>query len=102
MGWHSVDGTLTATLLSRGGGPGSERHTSKDVADNVLQFGMEDLGVNRVAIATIYEAVHLAGQSSWNENARLKSLGEKRILSVFPEDPRSRWNDWKKDPAHFK
>jgi hypothetical protein len=77
------------------------QNTSKDVADKILQFGMEDIGVNRATITTIYEAVHLAGQSAWNENARLKGLGEKRVLSLFPDDPRSRWRDWKKDSAHF-
>jgi hypothetical protein len=76
--------------------------TSREVADKIFKFGMEDLGVNRVTIAALYEAVHLAGQSAWNENTRLKSSGEKRILSVFPDDPRTRWDNWKKIPSHFQ
>jgi hypothetical protein len=78
------------------------QNASKDQADKILQFGMEDIGVDRATIITIYEAVHLAEQSAWNQNARLKALGEKRILSVFPDDPRSRWVDWKKDLTHFQ
>jgi hypothetical protein len=63
---------------------------------------MEDLGVNRVTVAALYEGVYLAGQSAWNENARLKSLGEKRMLTILPDDPRTRWDDWKNTPGHFE
>jgi hypothetical protein len=75
---------------------------SKEVADKILQFGMEDFGIARPTIATIYQAVNLAGGSAWTSNARLKGAGERRILRVLPSDPRVRWQDWKKNPDHFQ
>jgi len=74
---------------------------SKDEADSVFRYTMEELGVGSATIKTLYQAVHLAGQSSWDENARLKASGEKRVLTAFPDDPRTQWDSWKKDPAHF-
>ena len=55
-----------------------------------------------LTISFLYASVDLAGTNAWNENARLKVLGEKRILSQFPDDPRISWNEWKRDPAHFE
>lgn len=75
--------------------------TSKDTADSIFRFGMEDFGVDGATVTTMYEAVHLGGGSAWTENAHLKASGEKRILRVFPEDPRIRWEEWKKNPEHF-
>jgi Protein of unknown function (DUF1353) len=75
--------------------------TSKDAADSIFRYTMEELGVGPWTIKILFEAVHLAGQVAWNENARLKASGERRILKVFPEDPRVRWREWKNDPAHF-
>jgi hypothetical protein len=77
------------------------QQTTKDVADNVFRQTMQDFSVGAITINTLFEAVHLFGQAAWNENARLKGLGEKRILKVFPEDPRTQWSVWKKDPNHF-
>lgn len=76
--------------------------TSKDVADRVFRFGMEDIGVEAATITTLFEAVSLGGQSAWDENARLKASGERRVLKNFPEDPRILWGEWKKNPANFK
>jgi hypothetical protein len=78
------------------------QNTSKDVADKIFQFGMADLGVSPATIAILYTAVNLAGNAAWNENARLKASGEKRILKVFPDDPRTRWEAWKKTSEHFE
>jgi hypothetical protein len=77
------------------------QNISKDAADNIFQFSMQDIGVDRVTTTALYQAVHLAGQSAWNENTHLKSLGEKRMLSILPDDPRTRWDEWKKAPGHF-
>ena len=41
------------------------------------------------------------GPSAWRSNAKLKAEGEKRILKQFPDDPRTRWADWKKRPDVF-
>jgi hypothetical protein len=75
--------------------------TSKDVADNILRLGMGDFGISRATITTVYEAVKSGGGGAWKSNAQLKAAGEKRVLKEFPNDPRTRWGDWKKDPQHF-
>jgi len=77
------------------------QRASKDEADGIFRSTMEELGVGSLTIKTLFQAVHLAGQSAWDENARLKASGEKRILKAFPDDPRTQWETWKKDPAHF-
>jgi len=74
---------------------------TKADADKILNFGMEDLKINAVTRNAIYEAVHLAGKSSWDGNASLKAHGEKRILKRFPADPTTRWAEWKRDPNNF-
>lgn len=73
----------------------------KDVADDILKFGMEDLKVRKDKIWEIYTAVHLKGQSSWDENALLKSQGERRVLKRYENVANVYWKDWKKGPDVF-
>jgi len=70
-------------------------------ADEIFRFAMEDFHVAAATIAIIYEAVRLGGGAAWNDNAKLKSAGEKRILKRFPEDPTTRWADWKRKSDVF-
>jgi hypothetical protein len=74
---------------------------SKEDADLTLKYAMEDLELGKLTVDAIYMAVHLAGQSSWDKNAKLKAAGEKRVLKVFPTKAATRWTDWKKDPNVF-
>jgi hypothetical protein len=67
-------------------------------ADLVMPNLSEDLVVNSIKLTAIYEAVRLGGKA-WNDNARLKSQGEKRILVKTPDDPTINWEDWKKQPG---
>ena len=62
---------------------------------------MQDLKVSRITIETIYVAVRAAGGFAWDENARLKQSGEKRVLKKEPDAPATRWDDWKKRPDVF-
>jgi hypothetical protein len=55
---------------------------------------MEDFEIDRSIIQVIYTAVRHFGQDAWNENARLKANGERRILKRFPI-ARTNWTDWK-------
>jgi hypothetical protein len=70
-------------------------------ADNVLKFAMQDFKIGAVTLNAIYEGVRVGGQASWNENARLKANGERRVLKKFPQDPTTHWVDWKKERANF-
>jgi Protein of unknown function (DUF1353) len=76
--------------------------TSKAVADDILRLGMQDLGVSKQSIFTIYEAVNYFGQTAWVGNARLRAQGEKRVIARFPNDPKVTWSDWKQRPEVFE
>ena len=69
---------------------------SRSAADATFRLAMLDFEVDTATATSIYGAVRTAGWRAWNENARLKARGEKRILRTFPEDPRVSWLDWKK------
>jgi hypothetical protein len=75
--------------------------TTREAADQVLKFGMEDFAIDSATIATIYGAVRIGGESSWEGNAKLKAQGEKRILIKLPADPRTTWAEWKKQNDVF-
>jgi hypothetical protein len=75
--------------------------TSREDADEIFRLGMQDFEINSATVGIIYRAVRLAGSSAWQQNAKLKASGEKRVLKIFPEDPRLRWQDWKKRPDVF-
>jgi hypothetical protein len=74
---------------------------SKDAADSIFKFGMEDFGIAIPTIYAIYNAVHLFGRNAWDANARLKAAGERRILCRYPDDPITTWDQWKKFPGVF-
>ena len=75
---------------------------SREEADDILKMAMEDFEVGAVTVGAIYGAVRMAGQSAWKDNAEKKAQGEKRLLSRFPQDPRTRWEDWKQRPDVFE
>ena len=72
--------------------------TTKETADTILKFGMEDFKVDSASVTAIYEAVSLFGGSAWEENKRLKAAGENRILKIFPIDPTVTWEIYRKRP----
>ncbi|MDM5060945.1 DUF1353 domain-containing protein [Aeromonas rivipollensis] len=78
-----------------------EQTTSREEADLVLKYAMQDFGISTVKITTIYGTVRAAGWAAWNENAKLKIAGEKRILRKYPEEPTTKWTDWKKKEDVF-
>ena len=75
---------------------------SRDEADGIFKMAMEDFDVGTVTIETIYGAVRLGGKGAWNGNAKKKAQGEQRILKRFPQDPRTKWEDWKQRPGVFE
>ncbi|PYC03732.1 hypothetical protein DMX09_16455 [Pseudomonas protegens] len=78
-----------------------EQTTSREEADLILKYAMQDFGISTAKIMTIYGAVRAAGWAAWNENAKLKTTGEKRILKKYPEDPTMKWTEWKKVQDNF-
>lgn len=69
---------------------------SREESDTIFKLGMQDFEIAGPTIATIHKAVRSGGHVSWRKNAKRKKAGEKRVLRQFPEDPLTRWADWKK------
>jgi hypothetical protein len=76
--------------------------TSRVVADETFRNVMQDFAVDPKVNQTLYQAVRAFGQAAWDENAKLKRSGEKRILKEYPADPKIRWSDYKKRPEVFQ
>ena len=74
---------------------------TRTVSDEILKFSMEDFKVSWWKIQAIYNAVRLLGEDAWNENARLKAGGERRILKLFPPAAQTNWTDWKQQSDVF-
>lgn len=72
-----------------------EQNVTKDQADLIFKYGMQDFKIDPITINTIIAAVKLGGQSAWNSNTKLKASGEKRIIKIYPEDPTISWAQWK-------
>jgi hypothetical protein len=68
----------------------------REVADEIFLHAMEDFRVSVTLAAIIHAAVRVGGSRHWEKAAGLKAKGEKRILKRFPDDPRVRWEDWKR------
>ena len=75
---------------------------SREESDMILKLGMQDFAVAQSTVYSIYQAVNLAGDPSWRENARLRKAGEKRVLKRIPDDPRTTWAEWKRDSENFQ
>ena len=74
---------------------------SRNEADQILKLAMEDFEIDALTVGAIYGAVRVGGQVAWNGNAEKKAQGEQRLLTRFPQDPRTRWEDWKQRPGVF-
>jgi hypothetical protein len=71
---------------------------SREESDEILKFAMEDLKVGSITIGAIHSAVRIGGGGAWDSNKQAKTKGEKRLLKIdkFPNDPTTRWEDFKK------
>lgn len=79
-----------------------EQPVKREEADEIFRLCMEDFRIDKPVISAIHKAVRAGGGSAWKENARLKQVGEKRLLAKFPDDPTIRWQEWKKNPDVFR
>jgi len=74
---------------------------SREESDQVFRLVMEDLSISPTMILTVYQAVRSFGDGAWDSNAKLKANGEKRVLKMFPTDPSTTWDAFKKHPEVF-
>ena len=77
------------------------QETSREQADEIFKFAMEDFKIGSATIATIYNAVRTFGGPAWQQNSDDRARGERHVLRRFAEDPRLTWAEWKKDPDVF-
>lgn len=75
---------------------------SKEEADQIFKFALEDSKVDATTISALYTAVDILGRSAWDKNRKLKGSGERRILKKFPTDFTTSWAEWKSNPAVFR
>lgn len=73
----------------------------RENADGVLKAAMEDMEVSSAKILAIYSAVRAAGGGAWDANAKARAVGEKRIIKIFPTDPKMTWWQWKQNAAIY-
>lgn len=79
-----------------------EQKVSREKADQIFRLCMRDMKVGKITIDAIYAAVRVAGSGSWDNNAKLKASGERRLLARWPDDPVTTWDEWKKRSDVFK
>ena len=72
---------------------------SRETADLIFKYGMEDMKVGDVTVFAIYNVVRAGGGGPWKENAVLRKAGERRLLAKFPEKPTTTWKEWQKEPG---
>jgi len=71
-------------------------------ADQIFNLIMKEFEIPKVKRIAIHKAVDWWGGSAWNNNAKIKGNGEKRILIRFPQDPKITWDVWKNEAGVFK
>lgn len=67
---------------------------TRDQADRLLVIAMKESQVSTFDELTIYDGVHVGGESAWNNNAKAASRGFPRILPEAyrqPADPNMTW-----------
>ena len=72
---------------------------SREVADLIFKYGMQDLKVGGASIFAIHNAVRIGGGGPWEENTAKRARGERRILVKFPEKPTTTWIEWSEQPG---
>lgn len=72
---------------------------TREEADMIFRFAMEDSKVPIETVEALYRAVRSFGQSAWDDNAKLRKTGECRFLKRVPIDFTTSWSEWKKSPG---
>ena len=70
-------------------------------ADEALRLVMDEFPVSTTDKWAIYAGVRAGGAGPWRTNTKLKASGEKRVLKMFPTDPRVKWTIWRQTPGVF-
>jgi hypothetical protein len=75
---------------------------SRETADEIFRMAMVDMKIKDSTIKIMYEGVNKFGKIAWDNNAKLKKAGERRILTCLPKGPEVTWDEWKDRPEAYK
>lgn len=78
-----------------------EQAVPRDAADRLFDLALGDANVPLWQRTAIYRSVWAFGGSYWADNTSAKAKGEGRVLTRFPDDAKTTWNDWRKTPGVF-
>ena len=78
-----------------------EQYLSRETSDSIFRFCMEDFRIDANVVQAVYAGVRVGGGFAWDDNAKRKAAGERRVLKRFPTDPRVSWDDWKRESGVF-
>lgn len=74
---------------------------SRETADGIFDIALQELGMSRVPRKLIWTAVRTFGSGAWDQIAREKFAGSKRVLRQLPDDPKITWEQWRVMPNVF-
>jgi Protein of unknown function (DUF1353) len=78
-----------------------EQYLSRETSDAILKLCMEDFKIESTVINAVYAGVRIGGGFAWDDNARRKAAGERRMIKRLPTDPRVSWAQWQREPEVF-
>lgn len=78
------------------------RDRTREEADEIFLFAMEDSKVDKTLRTGIFGIVSSLGGRAWRNNEKLYKSGERRLLRVYPPDFTVPWSEWKTKPEHFR
>ena len=73
----------------------------RKTSDLLFYMAMCEMQTSRWKRYPIYSSLRLFGWTAWHANARAKTAGERRILGIFPTDPKVTWISWRMNPGVF-
>ncbi len=74
---------------------------TRDAADRVFDRAMHDMAVDAVTRNLIWAGVRVFGDGYWDEDAKSKAAGDKRVLQRLPDQPTITGEVWRQRPVVF-
>jgi hypothetical protein len=78
-----------------------EQGVPRATADKVFDVAMDEMHVTLPLRKAMWAAVRIYGGGYWEESARGRREGEKRVIQRFPETSAVSWEEWRRDSTVF-
>ena len=79
-----------------------EQRTTRAEADLILKEMLKELGADAVVTEALYSGARSVGGQIWEEYARARAAGQKRIVLRLPEDARTTWKEWQTQEIAYR